>query len=148
MLKSLFVAVWVLLIGSGAFASATRTLDADALRSSDHSKSYTLPAATDTLVGRASSDSLSNKTISGTNNTLSALPVAADVAQETPSGAINSSNTSYSLSQAPITNASLRLFLDGLLLTYTVDYTLSGSTINMVTAPTTGQSLRAVFNKY
>lgn len=64
------------------------------------------------------------------------------VRNETPSGTINSSNTSFTLASTPLTN-SLRLYLNGQRLTYTNDYTLSGTTITMVVAPTTGDTLLA-----
>ncbi len=62
---------------------------------------------------------------------------------ETPSGTINGSNTSFSLAQLPLENDSVELYQDGLKLTYTTDYTISGTTITMVTAPVVGQILRA-----
>ena len=64
---------------------------------------------------------------------------------ETPSGAFNSSNTSYTLAHAPNPAASLLLFLTStgirLLQLQGTDYTLSGSTITMTVAPTALQSL-------
>jgi hypothetical protein len=62
---------------------------------------------------------------------------------ETPSGTVNGSNTSFSLAQLPLENDSVELYQDGLKLTYTTDYTISGTTITMVTAPVVGQTLRA-----
>lgn len=62
---------------------------------------------------------------------------------ETPSGTINGSNTAFTLAQTPLENDSVELYQDGLKLTYTTDYTISGTSITMVTAPVVGQSLRA-----
>lgn len=62
---------------------------------------------------------------------------------ETPSGTVNGSNTSFSLAQMPLENDSVELYIDGLKLTYTTDYTISSQTITMVTAPVVGQLLRA-----
>ena len=62
---------------------------------------------------------------------------------ETPSGTINGSNTAFTLSQTPNENESVNLYLDGLKLTAGVDYTLSGSSITMTTAPAIAQLLRA-----
>ena len=62
---------------------------------------------------------------------------------ETPSGTINGSNTAFTLAQVPLENESVDLFLDGLKLHVTDDYSLSGVNITMSVAPVVGQSLRA-----
>lgn len=67
------------------------------------------------------------------------------VYRETPSGTVNSSNVAFTLAHTPNPAASLCLFLNGQLLTYTEDYTLSGNTITFVTAPDTGSIIRASY---
>ena len=62
---------------------------------------------------------------------------------ETPSGTINGSNTAFTLSQTPLENETVNLYRDGLKLTEGSDYSLSGSSITMTTAPSVGQTLRA-----
>jgi hypothetical protein len=58
---------------------------------------------------------------------------------ETPSGTINSVNTTFTLVSSPNPAASLMLHLNGVLQTAGgVDYTLAGNTITYVTAPATG----------
>lgn len=52
-LKALLITSLVL-TSSWASASATRTVDADALRSADHTKTWTLPASSDALAGKSS----------------------------------------------------------------------------------------------
>jgi hypothetical protein len=64
---------------------------------------------------------------------------------ETPSGTINGSNTAFTLSTAPLENAAVDLYQDGLKLVDGTDYTLSSTSITMTTAPALGQSLRATF---
>lgn len=65
--------------------------------------------------------------------------------KEVPSGSINSSNTTFTLTYAPTSADSLNLYMDGLLLRLTTDYTISSTTITMGTAPATGQTLYASY---
>ncbi len=63
---------------------------------------------------------------------------------ETPTGAINGSNVTFTLANAPSPAASLILTLNGQVLAPVgVDYTLSSATITLNTAPPTGSILRA-----
>lgn len=70
------------------------------------------------------------------------------VDQETPSGTVNGSNTSFTLANTP-TAGSVHLWLEGWLLIPGAgnDYTISGSNITMLTAPLTGERLRASYRK-
>jgi hypothetical protein len=70
------------------------------------------------------------------------------VNNETPTGSINGSNTSFALANAPQVN-SLELFLNGMLLEPGAgnDYTISGTAITMLFAPLTGDKLRAYYWK-
>jgi len=64
---------------------------------------------------------------------------------EVPSGAVNGSNTSFTLAFAPSPAASLDLFRNGLLMEQGTDYNLSGNSISFVLAstPQTGDLLLA-----
>lgn len=64
------------------------------------------------------------------------------VHDETPTGAVNGVNTSYTLANAP-TVGTLVLYEGGRRLLLTTDFTLSGSTITMTYAPPSGSSVRA-----
>lgn len=69
------------------------------------------------------------------------------VYNETPSGDIDDSNNIYTLDFAPSPSSSLKLFLNGQLLTQGQDYTLAGVTITMNDAPDTGSVLRAFYER-
>lgn len=61
---------------------------------------------------------------------------------ETPTGAINDVNVTFTLANNPNPDASLEVVLNGQVLTLTTDYTLSGTTLTMVNAPLTDSILR------
>lgn len=64
-----------------------------------------------------------------------------DFNNETPSGSINGSNTAFTLSAAPEEADGVLVFLDGLKLKKTTDYSISGTTLTMVVAPAIAQEL-------
>lgn len=68
------------------------------------------------------------------------------VNMETPSGTINGSNDAFSLANSPV-SGSVMLFLNGVLLEAGSgnDYTISGTSITMATAPSSGDKLRATY---
>lgn len=66
--------------------------------------------------------------------------------QEAPTGAINNVNVTFTLSTAPTSLAAFELFQDGLLLIPVTDYSVSGTTITMVSPPMFGQTLYAVYS--
>jgi len=59
--------------------------------------------------------------------------------KETPSGAVNGSNVTFGLSLVPKSPQSVDFFLDGLHLEYGVDFTVSGQTATLTSAPSTSQ---------
>lgn len=63
---------------------------------------------------------------------------------ETPSGTINGSNVTFTLANTPV-SGSVHLYLDGIRMDAGAgnDYTISGGTITMATAPVSGDKLRA-----
>ncbi len=76
------------------------------------------------------------------------LKYAAIVANETPTGAVNSTNTAFTVAFAPAVS-SLELFLNGQLLEPGTgnDYTITGAAITTLFVPTTGDKLRAYYTK-
>lgn len=81
-----------------------------------------------------------------TSLTVSGLTSGNFVVSETPAGAINGSNTSFTTGNAPVAGT-VQVFLNGLLQTVTDDYTISGSTITYATAPIAGDVLRVTYIK-
>lgn len=72
--------------------------------------------------------------------TSSVLSFAIFVDGEVPSGAVNSSNVTFTLANTP-TVGSVKVYNNGLRLKVTTDYTISGGTITFVVAPTTLDSI-------
>ena len=65
---------------------------------------------------------------------------------ETPSGAINSSNTQFTLANTPVASTSVSLWRNGLFQRYGVDFSVSGSTIAfLLTPPQTGDVVLASY---
>ena len=120
-MKLLFIIILFPIMG---YSAATRTIDADTIRSSDATKSYTVP--------------------------FNGLPIGASFVQEVPSGTVDSSNQTFTITYTPVSVASVMLFMDGMILLQGGgnDYTISGNTITMVTAPRYGQSLQVVYSRY
>jgi hypothetical protein len=81
-------------------------------------------------------------TSNGTTVSFAALRFA----QETPSGNVNGSNTSFTLANTPLSGTSVLVHLDGALLTQTSDYTQSGTTLTFVSAPVLGQKIVVFYN--
>ena len=65
--------------------------------------------------------------------------------RETPAGLVNGVNTTYTLTYPPFDGVEIEVFLNGLVQSYTVDYTVAGSTITMTAAPVVGQQIRVKY---
>lgn len=76
-------------------------------------------------------------------NTNAGLLTTMFVENEVPSGAVNSLNVTFGLANTPV-SGSLKLYHNGIRLKGGgVDYSISGVTITMATAPETGDNLIA-----
>ena len=67
--------------------------------------------------------------------------------QEIPSGAVNGSNVTFGLSSLPLSNKSVLVYLNGLLLIQGTHYTISNQTITFAGAPQLGQQVYATYFK-
>jgi hypothetical protein len=101
---------------SGSQTLTNKTLTTPVIAQIVNSGTLTLPTSTDTLVGRATTDTLTNKTISGSNNTLSNIgngSLTNSTISFTYSGGISGSasvalGSSNALSLSNIPNSSLQ----------------------------------------
>ncbi len=95
-----------------------------------------------------SGGTLNTTAITYTQDVSNGLVSSNFVDDETPSGAINGSNTSYTLAFTPVAGT-LDLYLNGFRQKSGAgnDYTISGNTITMTTAPVTGDLLTANYRK-
>jgi hypothetical protein len=82
----------------------------------------------------------------GANGLKVTTPTPSFADRETPTGSVNSSNTSYSLANTPVVGSE-HVYLNGILQEPGAgnDYTISGATITYLTAPTTGDRLRVSY---
>lgn len=108
-----------------AYASATRTIDADALTDHTHTNTAILPSRSGNVL-------LDSSTV-----------------QEVPTGTCNGSTTAFTLANTPSAASTVVLHQDGLVLTQGAgkDYTISGSSITLASACATGQTLWASYAK-
>ena len=65
---------------------------------------------------------------------------------ETPTGAIDGTNVTFTLANTPANTASVIIVLGGLTQFNGIDYTVSGSTVTFTTAPIVGSTIFAYFN--
>ena len=72
-MRKYLIPIVALFSAAAVYGAATRILTADQIRSSDRTKTWSCPSTTETLVGRATTDTLTNKIIAAGSNTVSGL---------------------------------------------------------------------------
>lgn len=81
---------------TGSQTLTNKTLTAPIISSISNTGTLTLPTSTDTLVGRATTDTLTNKSISGSTNTLTNIPLATAVTGNLAVSHLNSGTSASS----------------------------------------------------
>lgn len=109
---------------AGAYASATRSIDADQITSSSKVYTFLLPAQSGNVM------------------------ISAGIIKEVPSGTVNGSNTAFVLSSTPLVSGTVQVYLDGVLQDLTSDYTFATATVTFVSAPVVGQKPVVIYSKY
>lgn len=122
----------------------TRARVVDAFQVAEVSGGASTPSSGYMAIYAKTDGNLYAKNDSGTEYNLS-VPGSATDAQEVPSGTVDNSNVTFTLANTPTSNASVKLFQDGLILIQGTDYTISGVTITMTVAPNFGQTLYAAY---
>lgn len=107
MLNKILISI---LAASGIAFASTRIIDVDQMRSSDRTKTWSLPAASDTLLGRDSTDTLTNKSMSGAANTFTNMPAGTMLTGQVPaanggSGIANSGTFTWGSNNITFTTA-------------------------------------------
>jgi len=140
--------LFFIFISGSAFASSTTSKQIDTITNSTGGTSLSVPSTGSNILSDSASQTVTNKTISGSSNTLSNLPVSVQYNQDLFFG--NGSGTAFTMTATPASTNGVTVYLDGQLLTAgaSYDYTISGAVITMTTAPATGQSVLAVYSKY
>lgn len=149
-MKLLKKIAWLLLIPTLSWATTPVTKTIDKIGATGGS-SLSVPSTGTTLSSDTNTLTLTNKTISGGSNTLSELPVATQITQVVVTPYPNSSTTAFTLSPTPPSNGSgVTCNIDGILMRQgaSYDYTVSGSTLTLNTAPATGQNIYCVYSEY
>lgn len=65
--------------------------------------------------------------------------------QEVPSGSVNGTNDTFTLSNTPAADSAVFLYSNGLLKRQTADYTISGASITFNSPPASGEDLYCLY---
>lgn len=114
-MKYILILFWFLFV---EVAFAGRGIDADFIKSTDHTKTWNFPAGSDALVGRTSTDTLQNKTISGLLNTITNVDLTTAVTGTLPianggTGQTTAANAINALLPTQTSNSGKYLTTDG-----------------------------------
>lgn len=137
--------------GTGVNGSATYPSSGTVMITTTGVTASQLPNPTTSALGGVESLTCSAGSSLSAINT-SGVPVCTadtgvNLNQGAPSGSINGSNTTFTLSPTPSVSANVNCFLNGIQQRQGAgtDYTISGATITYLTAPPTGSTLNCLW---
>jgi hypothetical protein len=136
--------------GTGVSSSATYPGSGVIMTTTTAVAASQLPNPSASTLGGVESDTctygIASISTSGVPSCMSA-PASTPFNQAAPTGTINGSNTSFTLSPTPGTAANVNCFLNGVQQRQGAgnDYTISGGTITYLTAPPTGANLNCLW---
>lgn len=157
------------LIAPTAHASSTRSINADTITNTTGGSGLSVPSTGSAVCSDSASQTLTNKTLSGSSNTLSNIANASLVNSSitvngtscslggscSPSASVAfnqdlffcSGNTGFTLTASPTAASAVLAHQDGQLLIQgaSYDYTVSGTTVTFTTACPTGAQVLIVY---
>lgn len=138
----------IMFVGWSAMASSTTIKQIDNVQNSIGGSSISVPSVGVTFATDTNTLTLSGKTISGASNTLSNIPVSAQMVNDIFYG--NGTTTTFTLSFTPPAAAGVVVYVNGIALIQGsgLDYTISTNVITLVTAPVSGQRLLVNYSKF
>lgn len=137
--------------GTGISSTATYPASGTIMVTTTAVTAAQMPAPTASTLGGIESITCSAGTKIGTISTAGVpscvTETGANQNQAAPTGTINGSNTSFTLSPTPTVSANVNCFLNGVQQQQGAgnDYTISGATITYLTAPATGSKLNCLW---
>ena len=131
-------------ISQGVFAGVNRSQEADSFISSDHTKTWSLPSATDPLVGQTENITLSNKSMSGSANTFTNLPLDSAVTGTLP---ILNGGTNATTATTALVNLGGETIFNGFTnnALVTLSYVASTRTLSVIYSSATTVSVGGVY---
>ncbi len=151
-MKILITLLFAVLLVPEARASSSRIEFADTIQNTTGGSVMAFPSSGTSVSSDTNAQTYQNKSISGSTNTLSQLPITAQINQDLFYG--NGSSTSLTLSGGPPIAAGVTCYLDGLLMdqgtdySYTYNGSLTPGTVTLAAAAATGQKIKCVYSKY
>jgi len=115
---------------------ASLTTSVNSLSTTVSGQGSSISSLTNTVNGDGTSITTLNNEVAGLTATVNSLSTGSSTAlfvdAQTPSGAVNGTNATFTLANTPAPTSSLAVYRNGLLQTNGVDYTLAGTTVTFL----------------